>query len=42
VECDIEKMYGAKFVEPLSRPPKSVFLAEGSEISVMQKRTLDL
>jgi len=35
VQCDIEKMYGGEFVEPLSQPPKSVFLAEGSEISVM-------
>lgn len=40
VQCDIEKMYGAEFVEPLSRPPKSVFLAEGSDISVMHKAIL--
>jgi uncharacterized protein len=40
VQCDIENMYGAKFVEPLSQPPKSVFLAEGSDISVMHKTTL--
>jgi uncharacterized protein len=42
VQCNIENMYGATFVEPLSRPPKSVFLAEGSDISVMHKTTLDL
>jgi hypothetical protein len=41
VQCDIEKMYGAEFVEPLSQPPKSVFLAEGSDISVMHKKVLN-
>jgi len=40
VQCDVEKMYGDNFVEPLSQPPKSVFLAEGSDISVMQKTVL--
>jgi hypothetical protein len=34
-------MYGAEFVEPLRQPPKSVFLAEGSDISVMHKTTLN-
>lgn len=41
VQCNVEKMYGAEFVEPLSRPPKSVFLAEGSDIAVMHKKTLN-
>jgi uncharacterized protein len=41
VQCNIEKMYGVKFVEPLSHPPKSVFLAEGSDISVMHKKVLN-
>jgi uncharacterized protein len=41
VQCNIEKMYGAEFVEPLSQPPKSVFLAEGSNISVMHKTVLN-
>jgi hypothetical protein len=41
VQCNIEKMYGAEFVEPLSQPPKSVFLAEGSDISVMHKTILN-
>ena len=41
VQCNIEKMYGSEFVEPLSQPPKSVFLAEGSEISVMHKTVLN-
>jgi uncharacterized protein YqjF (DUF2071 family) len=41
VQCNIVKMYGSEFVEPLSQPPKSVFLAEGSDISVMHKRVLN-
>lgn len=41
VQCNVEKMYGAKFVEPLSRQPKSVFLAEGSDIAVMDKKVLN-
>jgi len=41
VKCDIEKMYGQTFVEPLSQAPRSVFLAEGSDISVMHKTVLN-
>jgi uncharacterized protein len=41
VQCNIENMYGAKFVEPLRHLPKSVFLAEGSDISVMHKKVLN-
>ena len=41
VQCDVQNMYGAEFIEPLSQPPKSVFLAEGSDISVMDKTTLN-
>jgi len=41
VQCTIEEMYGRKFVEPLSQAPKSVFLAEGSDISVMHKTVLN-
>ncbi|HTM92903.1 MAG TPA: DUF2071 domain-containing protein [Flavisolibacter sp.] len=41
VQCDVKKMYGAEFVEPLSQPPKSVFLAEGSDIAVMHKKVLN-
>lgn len=37
VQCNIEIMYGPEFVQPLSQPPISVFLAEGSDISVMHK-----
>lgn len=40
VQCNVEKMYGAAFVEPLSHSPKSVFLAEGSDIAVMHKKVL--
>jgi uncharacterized protein len=42
VQCNVEKMYGAQFVETLSRSPKSVFLAEGSDIAVMHKKVLKL
>jgi uncharacterized protein len=33
-ECDIERLYGARFVEPLSAAPVSAFLAVGSPVSV--------
>lgn len=33
-ECDIKHVYGAQFVEPLSRPPSSAFVASGSHIVV--------
>jgi uncharacterized protein YqjF (DUF2071 family) len=32
--CDVEALYGAEFVGPLSREPASAFVAEGSAISV--------
>lgn len=35
IKCSTEKLYGSDFVEALSQPPKSVFLAEGSPIQVM-------
>jgi hypothetical protein len=35
VEIDWSMVYGAEWREPLSRPPVSAFLAEGSEVSVM-------
>ena len=34
--CDAEKLYGAAFAEALQQKPSSVFLAEGSPISVMK------
>jgi uncharacterized protein YqjF (DUF2071 family) len=40
VKCDVEKMYGKEFENPLSVKPRSVFLAEGSDIAVMHKNIL--
>jgi hypothetical protein len=36
VKCNVARLYGKDFVEALSKNPKSVFLAEGSEIKVMR------
>ncbi len=36
VQCDTEVLYGVPFVEALSQPPSSVFLATGSPVSVMK------
>ena len=33
-EADVASLYGAAFVEPLSVPPASAFIAEGSAVSV--------
>jgi len=38
--CDVEKLYGQRFVGALSAQPSSVFLAEGSEIQVYKGRRL--
>ncbi len=35
VKCSVERLYGKDFSEALSQKPKSVFLAEGSEVKVM-------
>ena len=35
IQCSTEELYGEKFVGVLSQQPKSVFLAEGSPIKVM-------
>ena len=32
--CDVESLYGAEFAEALRQPPRSAFLAEGSEVAV--------
>lgn len=32
--CDIKDIYGADFVEPLSRQPHSTFIASGSQVSL--------
>lgn len=34
LECDVARVYGPEFVAPLSGPPSSAFLAEGSAVSV--------
>ena len=34
LDCDVEKIYGAKFVESLTSKPSSAFVAEGSPIIV--------
>jgi len=34
LECDVASLYGAEFVEVLTRPPTSAFVADGSEIVV--------
>lgn len=36
VACDTEYLYGPPFVEALSQQPSSVFLAEGSPVSIMR------
>ena len=42
IDVDVAELYGERFVAPLSQPPNSVFLAEGSEISVSNGRRIDL
>lgn len=32
--CDVERLYGAPFIEPLQARPSSAFLAEGSPVAV--------
>ena len=36
IRCSTEALYGKEFVETLQQPPRSVFLAEGSDITVMK------
>lgn len=38
VDCNISKLYGEEFVMPLSQLPSSVFVAEGSAISVNHRK----
>ncbi|HZM28638.1 MAG TPA: DUF2071 domain-containing protein [Gemmatimonadales bacterium] len=40
-DCDVHLVYGAGFAECLTGPPRSAFLAEGSEVSVYRGRRLD-
>lgn len=39
---DARELYGERFAEILSRPPASAFLAEGSEVSVMEGNEMPL
>jgi uncharacterized protein len=34
LECDVAALYGAEFAEPLSGPPASAFIADGSPVVV--------
>ena len=40
VECDFGRLYGEAFADLSQRPPKSVFLAEGSAVGVYSKKHL--
>jgi uncharacterized protein YqjF (DUF2071 family) len=40
MKCSTARLYGEQFFEPLAQAPRSVFLATGSEISVMKGREL--
>lgn len=40
IDIDVASLYGESFVAPLAQAPRSVFLAEGSEILVRGKRKL--
>ena len=40
IDCDFARLYGSAFGELRDRKPQSVFLAEGSAISVYSKRAL--
>jgi uncharacterized protein YqjF (DUF2071 family) len=40
LRCDVAELYGQRFVAPLSQPPASVFMADGSEMSVSRWRGL--
>ncbi|HMX58036.1 MAG TPA: DUF2071 domain-containing protein [Leptospiraceae bacterium] len=40
VDVDVARTYGPEFVEPLSKTPASVFVAEGSPVTVRQGRIL--
>lgn len=42
LRIDAAELYGDEFVEPLSTPPKSAFLAEGSAVTVYQGSKLEL
>ncbi len=39
-ECNVAALYGQQFIEPLSGPPSSAFVAEGSPVTVYEGRRL--
>lgn len=41
VQINVADLYGEQFVAPLKQPPTSVFLAEGSEVSVSNGRRVE-
>ncbi len=40
LRADVAMLYGAQFVEPLTAPPRSAFIAEGSPITVQRREIL--
>ena len=40
LDADVAGLYGAAFVAPLARPPRSAFIAEGSAVTVYAPRRL--
>jgi hypothetical protein len=40
LKADVATLYGEQFVEPLSRAPRSAFIAEGSPIQVLLREQL--
>jgi uncharacterized protein len=40
ISCSTGALYGKEFVETLQQPPRSVFLAEGSDINVMSGKKI--
>lgn len=40
LDIDVASQYGPQFVEALRKPPRSVFLAEGSEVAIAHGRRL--
>jgi len=40
IHCDAAALYGNEFAEPLCQNPSSVFLAEGSDISVLKGKKI--
>ena len=37
IKCNADKLYGPAFAEVLSQPPTSVFLADGSAVTIMKR-----